>query len=497
MLEIIISLLALAGPAAARNPDLSNWTINLSGDDEPPEETWHDYCQEIEVVGSTVHVTYWTTLWQLATGSTTGAPPTAARPGNPRFSSMIPTPAAVTSRCDAARKYLAVDGNNVHMAYAAYDSTHRVFITTKLIYRRSTDNGASFEDPRPLAPISGGYWWIDLHPHHRQPGEKSPSPSNSRPSTAKRLAVSDGAEFRRWRGRPLPAPRSPTVGTGITVSVGDLKRVGDRIYVLYSRELEAWYDITWNTALYCATSVDGGTTFTHNRMTTMSPVVNKYLTYTTQEASYSPNVALDGNNVYVVWTQNDGYYDSNERSLYIRRSTDQGLNFGEPQKIAQNQTGGIGNMQCGQETVAAKGGYVYVVFMTSDGTVYLRRSGDNGTGFFPLQTMGTGAWWPNLVVDPANGAKVHVFWWSTYRYSADGGASFTNPVVLMPWAGQWQPNRRPDGPGAKRHQAFCQFLYLLHPGLRLGRSGYLLPEIRPGAGPRRRQSGPAHLHRRQ
>jgi hypothetical protein len=73
--------------------------------------------------------------------------------------------------------------------------------------------------------------------------------------------------------------------------------------------------------------------------------------------------------------------------------------------------------------------------MTSDGTVYLRRSTDSGAAFLPLQTMGTGAWWPDMVVDPANGAKVHVFWWSTYRYSADGGATFTSPVVLMPWAG--------------------------------------------------------------
>ena len=95
----------------------------------------------------------------------------------------------------------------------------------------------------------------------------------------------------------------------------------------------------------------------------------KYLTHQIQDANYSPNLAVDGDHVYVVWTQTDtsaeGAYYNNDNSLYIRRSADQGQNFGAPQLLAQNQTDGIGNMDPGQETVAAQGGYVYVVFMTS------------------------------------------------------------------------------------------------------------------------------------
>ena len=190
-------------------------------------------------------------------------------------------------------------------------------------------------------------------------------------------------------------------------------------------------------ALNCAASINGGATFKVNLMTT--PAANgKYLTHKIQAGNYSPNVAVDGDHVHVVWTQtdtsNEGAYYNNDNSLYIRRSADQGQNFAAPQLLAQNKGDGIGNMDPGEETVAAQDGYVYVVFMTTDGAVYLRRSTDNGAGFSPLQNVGSG-WWPNMVVDPANGAKVHVFWCYTYRYSADGGASFTNPVVLMPWAG--------------------------------------------------------------
>ncbi|MCX5891155.1 MAG: hypothetical protein NTY36_17160 [Deltaproteobacteria bacterium] len=426
---IFFSLLALAGPAAARNPNLSNWTINLSGD-EPVEETWHDYCQEIEVVGSTVHVTYWNY------GSSNRLYYRRSTDGGQTWQAKIllydTNPGGSISTVGRGWKYLAVDGTSVHIAYAAYDSTSLSLYNCKLIYRRSTDNGASFEAARPLAPASGGYWWIN---------NTRIAANSGKVTIAMSCQAFDGA----WQG--LTTLNSGNGGDTFTatdvassgdrywgVPVGDLKRVGDRIYLLYGHDLEVPDSGEWNRPTYCAASLDGGAHFTSIRMSTAAPN-GKYYSYQLQEASYSPNIAVDGDNVFVVWTQNDTSATSNDRSLYIRRSGDGGLNFGAPQKLAQNQTGGIGDMQLGQETVSAQGGYVYVVLMTSDGTVYLRRSSDNGAGFSPLQTMGTGAWWPNLVVDPANGAKVHVFWWSTYRYSADGGATFTSPVVFMPWAG--------------------------------------------------------------
>jgi len=247
------------------------------------------------------------------------------------------------------------------------------------------------------------------------------------------------------------------------VPVGDLKRVGDRVYLLYRHHTGEW---PFNDdVLYCAAALDGGGNFTITRMTTLA-ADGHFRTYDVQEGSYSPNIAVDGDNIHVVWTQNDTEPYSNNRSLYTRRSTDQGQTFGDPTKLAQNQTGGIGDMNLGQETVAAKGGYVYVVFMTSDSTVYLRRSTDSGATFQPLQTMGSGAWWPNMVVDPANGAKVHVFWWYTYRYSSDGGASFASPVVVMPFRANFGGDTGVQmalGPGDTKHftvpLVFCTNAY--------------------------------------
>ncbi len=452
MMGIIVfgALLLLAGPAAARNPNLSTWTLNLSGD-EPAGETWNERCQEIEVVGNTVHVTYWTSdgaSWRLYYRRSTDG----GQSWQPKILLYDTNPGGSYSTVERGWKYLAVDGDRVHIAYAAY---HPGYPTCTLMYRRSTDNGASFEDARQLAPAADGWWWI---------GPTRIAASQGKVTIAFQFQAFDGA----WR--TLGSVNSGDGGENFTytevansghrylsVDVGDLIRQGDRIYVLYRQDFETGYDVMWNTGLYCAASLNGGATFASSLMTTPSThpsTGGRYLTYNIQGASYSPNVALDGDNVYVIWTQNDGYYDSlSTIALYLRRSTDQGLTFGAPQKMAQNQTEILGNMQLGQEAIAANGGYVYVI-LNAGGIVYLRRSADSGAGFQPVQEMGTGAWWPNLAVDPANGAKVHVFWWYTYRHSSDGGASFTNPVVLMPFVADFGGDTGVQmalGPGDAKH----------------------------------------------
>ena len=61
-------LALLAGHADARNPDLSDKVINLSGlpGDETAGEKWDDAYQEIVVVGSTVHVLWWTVRYLIS-----------------------------------------------------------------------------------------------------------------------------------------------------------------------------------------------------------------------------------------------------------------------------------------------------------------------------------------------------------------------------------------------------------------------------------------------
>ena len=53
---ITVSLFLGSGTAEAKNPDLSSWTLNLSESAAPAELGENDFAQEIEVVGTTVHV---------------------------------------------------------------------------------------------------------------------------------------------------------------------------------------------------------------------------------------------------------------------------------------------------------------------------------------------------------------------------------------------------------------------------------------------------------
>ena len=82
---ISVSLFLVPIPGEAKNPDLSYWTLNLSESAAPTELGEEDFSPEIAVVGSTVHVMWLThdkDVWARIKSST-GAPPTAARPGSP------------------------------------------------------------------------------------------------------------------------------------------------------------------------------------------------------------------------------------------------------------------------------------------------------------------------------------------------------------------------------------------------------------------------------
>ena len=105
------------------------------------------------------------------------------------------------------------------------------------MYRRSTDNGASFEDARQLAPVAGGYWWID---------PTFIAASDGGVTIAMTYASDDGiprpcddAELRRWGDHlyhhRCGHRREPAI---LGIPVVDLKRVGNRVYLLYTKDLK-------------------------------------------------------------------------------------------------------------------------------------------------------------------------------------------------------------------------------------------------------------------
>ena len=94
VLLMLAVLALLAGHAEARNPDLSDKVINLSGlpGDETPGEKWDDAYQEIVVVGSTVHVVWWTVRYLISEQLYYRRSIDGGQTWNPRFSCSTPLP---------------------------------------------------------------------------------------------------------------------------------------------------------------------------------------------------------------------------------------------------------------------------------------------------------------------------------------------------------------------------------------------------------------------
>jgi hypothetical protein len=436
LVTFCLSQLVSASPAPAANPDVSRFTKNLSAYN-PPGETWDDYYSEIKVSGNYVHILWVSRKTDYAeiricyARSTNGGGTFEA----PRvLFSLVGNPADFPA--DPALRMMAVDGASVHVAYSrSFPISAERSWYYNLYYIRSTDNGGTFTTPRKV--FAGKDNWS---------------------LRGVRIAASNGKvtigynyfangynnySIRTQNSNDGGATFIQTVAANSTIFAGslqDLVRVGDDVYLLYYWITEPYWYSNFQAKTGVAASNDGGSTFKRTLLTTPA-TDGRYYAYVMQGGHYSPNLAVAGANVYAVWTQNLTKFDSNNVALFLRRSTDKGVTFGPPKKLATNGSG-MGNLQLGFETVAAQGNYVYAVFLTTDSRVYLRRSSDGGASFSALQELTlpgisylqTG-WWPLVQTDPvvANGSKVHVlFHPATYLVSTNGGAKFTRQGLLTP-----------------------------------------------------------------
>ena len=433
---LCLFMLGNAFQAAARNPNVSNITKNLSGF-EPAGETWEDFNSEVQVSGNYVHV-LWTSrksdyseirvcYARSTDGGATFEPPRVLYSVTTNTQDLI---------CGPTLRMLAVDDANVYIAFGrSYPASEQRSWYYNLIFLLSTDNGAVFKPPRVL--LAGTDAW------HIQ--NTRISAANGKFTIACEYYANTGTYYsvRTFNSIDGGATFKKTVAASsktYTLNLQDLKRVGDDVYLLYYLLLEPYYYGKFQALIYAAASNDGGTTFTRKPLTTKA-TDGRYYAYGLQSFHYSPNLAVSGNNVYAVWTQNCTKYDTNDVNLCFRRSTDKGATFGPLRKLATNGVG-IGDQQAGCETLAAQGNNVYVVFLTTDSKVYMRRSTNAGGTFLARQeltvpgvTYLSGGWWPLVQTDPTApaGDKVHVLWnWATYLVSTNAGAKFTRKGMLTP-----------------------------------------------------------------
>jgi len=435
---VTASLVLFSGNAEAKNPDLSFWTQNLSESAASSELGESDFAQEIEVVGSTVHV-----MWITHDKDVWARYKIFYRRSTDNGQTWEPKQLIYTSESgldtDVTYKRMVVTGNTVHIAFNYKGGEGGAWYYV-LGYLRSINNGVSFE---PMIPLVNSY---DFNDNNYGWGVLDV-----------RVAAGNGQVTIGFRNQcnwkvdnqyyVLNSNDYETLFTRHTVYstttgnnwlVADLQRVGNNIYVLYT-DSDFYYGLVYSN-LYIACSATAGAPFASTLISVPSSNSN-HKTLTLQDNHYVPKIAGVGNTVSVIWS---GLNGADVLSVFYRRSTNSGSSFSD----AVNLTAGVipdgKTLQAGQETLAAQGDFVYSLFVTTAYNVYLRRSTDGGVNFLagyqeltstsaPYITQG---WYPVIKTDPtvASGAKVIALWaHPTYVYSQDGGETFSKPELVSPY----------------------------------------------------------------
>jgi hypothetical protein len=159
---------------------------------------------------------------------------------------------------------------------------------------------------------------------------------------------------------------------------------------------------------------------------------NMNISHTAGDSS-APAVAVSGNNVHVVWHDNS----LGNLEIFYSRSRDGGVTFSEPQTMSRT----AGNSSA--PAVAASGDNVYVVWGVDNSpeaglNILYRRSRDGGANFGSTMNISDTAGNSSAPAVAASGDNVYVVWgvdnspgkFVLYRRSTDGGANFGSTMNI-------------------------------------------------------------------
>jgi len=184
---------------------------------------------------------------------------------------------------------------------------------------------------------------------------------------------------------------------------------GANVYVVWSD------DPTMEIAgIYFRKSIDQGVTWQAARMLTASG-----------EWGFTPDIAAEGSNVYVVWEQND--------SIFFRKSTDAGASWQAARKVTYTEGG------AGEPDIEVNGSNLYLVWQQEPAdiwdckSVHFKKSTDGGATWQASRRLTDefhDRYSPALAV---SGSNVYIVWMDTsysanyeivFRRSTDGGATW-------------------------------------------------------------------------
>jgi len=154
---------------------------------------------------------------------------------------------------------------------------------------------------------------------------------------------------------------------------------------------------------------------------------------------YVPKIAKDGDNIHLIFT---GHNAEGLWTILYTRSTNNGQSFESSVDINGAYVGDA-YLQGGQETIAAKGGNVYLAYLSTTAKAYLVRSSDSGGSLSePVDILTSGThyiektWWPQLTIDATDESGESVYFGAgamMIRKSVDAGESFSGTQFLAPF----------------------------------------------------------------
>ncbi|HZB16569.1 MAG TPA: sialidase family protein, partial [Nitrososphaeraceae archaeon] len=147
-----------------------------------------------------------------------------------------------------------------------------------------------------------------------------------------------------------------------------------------------------------------------------------------------PQISSEGNNVYVVWQDDDTPDNDDIFDIFFARSTDGGLTFSGPDNISET----TGNSRSAQ--ISVEGNNVYVVWLDEtpgNNEIFFARSTDGGLTFTDPENISENTETSGSPQISSEGNNVYVVWIDAspnlvqfdifFATSSDGGLTFSEP----------------------------------------------------------------------
>jgi hypothetical protein len=418
---LLVAILFATKVLYSENPAFSGDLINLSA--IVNNEILDDVKPEMVIVGNTIHVVwieykYASEQWlyyrrSTDKGKTWENPKQLLKLSVARWDRSI----------EPATRFLAADGNSVHIASADHKDDKRI-----MLYRRSTDGGQTFESQKELIPTAGYSYWAYRNANIKAVNGKvaiAYSGPDDNPGIRMLFSGDGGNSFTdKLVSKDFVNLSDFWYDGNQMIVMGDIRD----IYLSYGR-------------VYVSVSNNNGDAFTTSKVSrsfkdASQNDVEQSISY--HHERYSAKIAKSGSNIHAVFSG----VENGAWTTFYARSVNNGTSF-ESARDINNGALPSALLQNYMESVSASGGNVYLLYLSKQGKLFFLSSDDNGgtlsaprsilsDQFTHIETTS----FPNFAMDPSDNTG-KTFYISGYNFfsikSADGGKTFFNSSLAAPF----------------------------------------------------------------